>query len=310
MVAWTHERTTNPLTSAFVISWIGWNYKFFLVLFSELLPNEKMEMIKDLYPVTGAWWERLYGGAFAYPLAIALLYVFIYPSVSEWVLPWYRGRQIKLANTLKEKEGKRLRDPEEVARMVRAHEQELKQATDGNAALEKRVEDLRAALDQAETEVAVHNEAAQHSIPTPVIIEPDTDSGDSNASNPVPTFTEDEAKLDTERNANSAMERNLAPTSGNPTLIEIPKSFAESLKKRTFSTRDLRVLSHLAEGYSASTRDLAVSLRLKNFTVQMIIEDLREQGMVKSEGASFAITSLGKDVLRTLIALKLWDIEK
>lgn len=79
------ERLTSPLSGAFVISWALINYKFMLVLFSDLKPWVKIGFIKNqIFPDPTA--VAIYG--IAAPLAASLAYILIYPHPARWVLKY------------------------------------------------------------------------------------------------------------------------------------------------------------------------------------------------------------------------------
>lgn len=149
LVASITERSTNPLTGAFAVSWAAWNYKFFVLLFSDLSPAKTFAGIQELYadPL-----DRLLSG-FAFPFVTALLYVFVYPYLTGWLVPWYRQRQVLLANSLKKIEGKRVRTVEEVTRIVREYEQKINAADADQKAARAEAGALRNALDAAELEL-------------------------------------------------------------------------------------------------------------------------------------------------------------
>ncbi|AYQ27747.1 MULTISPECIES: hypothetical protein [unclassified Polaromonas] len=144
------ERSTNPFTAAFAISWVGWNYKFFVLLFSDLSPAKTFAGVNELYP---DWTSRLSSG-FAFPLMTALLYVFAYPYLTQKLVPWYRERQVKLANSLKDIEGKRVRTVEEVAKLVRDYERKISAADIEAKSARAETAQMREALSAAEKELA------------------------------------------------------------------------------------------------------------------------------------------------------------
>lgn len=71
-----YERIGNPLLSAFMISWLLWNYKFLLVLFSGMEYWEKLSHIEDLYP---SFLIGIKSNIFLYPSISALIYFFVFP---------------------------------------------------------------------------------------------------------------------------------------------------------------------------------------------------------------------------------------
>lgn len=163
LVAYANERSTNPLTSAFVLTWAAWNYKFFVVLFNGETTAEKFDAIAELYPrsddrclLTNAICmppDAFWGSAFVYPALTTLLYVFAYPYITKKVVSFYRRRQIEIANEVKAIEKERVRTVEEVATLVRGYEQRVNAADIDAKAARADAGELRNALTAAEAEL-------------------------------------------------------------------------------------------------------------------------------------------------------------
>lgn len=149
LVASITERSTNPLTSAFFLTWAAWNYKFFVVLFSDEAPAEKFAAIAVLYPQPDA----LLKNALLFPAITTLLYVFAYPFVTSRVVTFYRRQQVQIANKLKAVEGERVRTVDEVTQMVRRFEKRIKRAEDEATEALQELTTVRNALQAAETEL-------------------------------------------------------------------------------------------------------------------------------------------------------------
>lgn len=88
-----YDRVTSPLFSCFFISWVGWNYKFILVLLSGIKIEEKFKYI-DLNIYTSAYDIALHG--IFYPLLTALFVIYIYPYPAKYTYSFYRRRQVEL----------------------------------------------------------------------------------------------------------------------------------------------------------------------------------------------------------------------
>lgn len=51
LIGYMRDRATSPLLGAFMISWMGWNYKFILVILAYIPLKDKFELIEEvLYP--------------------------------------------------------------------------------------------------------------------------------------------------------------------------------------------------------------------------------------------------------------------
>ena len=150
LVAGVKERTTNPLSFAFLLSWSAWNFKFFVVLFGDGTSAQRIAAIEALYPHQLTTYLQ---GALLYPLVTALLYVFGYPFVSAAAIKFYRGKQVEIANSVKDLENGRLINREEMALRTRRHEAERKQWVDAEATLDSQIVELREALEVAEKQI-------------------------------------------------------------------------------------------------------------------------------------------------------------
>lgn len=85
-----YDRTTSPLSGAFLLSWGVWNYKMLFVLFSSLDVDVKFDYISTfLYPAS---YDCLMKG-FVFPLLTTLFFIFIYPYPSRFVYEFWRRRQ-------------------------------------------------------------------------------------------------------------------------------------------------------------------------------------------------------------------------
>lgn len=283
LVAYVQERTTNPFTSALVLSWCVWNYKFFVVLFSEESPDEKFDAIATLYPETNQWWERLYGGSLEYPFYAACAYVLVYPFFSYLILPFYRQRQIDLANALKVKEGTRLRTAKEVSQMVRRHAKELQQASDEAEALRTQVEELRAVLAQAEAEAekSAASKSGTDTPQTPVV-------DDATADNPAPR-----------------------PRMVDPEEDDIPISPSSHIVgelKDTLSKQELTVMSKIADHGLAHISNLVADLNMRRFALEMVLDDLANKKLIAKSSNEVRLTAEGKEALRQAILSGRWQL--
>lgn len=96
--AYLYDRTTSPLLGSLVFSWIIWNYKFILLLFSNLSYPDKLRMINILYGSD----FHVYITGFTAPLLTALFYIYIFPYPSKYVFKFSLERQDEL-NALKQR---------------------------------------------------------------------------------------------------------------------------------------------------------------------------------------------------------------
>lgn len=85
-----YERVSSPLLASFGISWLAWNYRFVMALISSLSFNEKLAFIDtQIFPT----YERVLLQGGLYPLATALLLIFVYPIPAKFVYEYWKKRQ-------------------------------------------------------------------------------------------------------------------------------------------------------------------------------------------------------------------------
>lgn len=88
-----YDRIASPLFSSYLISWVGWNYKFLLTLFSGMKVKEKLDFISSvIYPS----FSYLFLHGAIYPLITSLLIIFVYPYPAKFTYEFYRRRQVEL----------------------------------------------------------------------------------------------------------------------------------------------------------------------------------------------------------------------
>lgn len=110
-----YDRTSNPVIGSFIFYWLICNYKFILVLFSDISLDEKYIEINELYPDTTIkifeWDIPLYfcENALLYPIVFTLIYIVIFPFFSQF-LTWI---SIIHENRLKRTQQKKLLTIEE-----------------------------------------------------------------------------------------------------------------------------------------------------------------------------------------------------
>lgn len=131
-----YERTTSPLFGALGISWVVWNYKIFLVIFSAMPAPDKITYLREsLY---AHFWEKAIFLAVG-PLITAALFLFVYPYPAKWVFRFWRKKQKELRDIRNEIEEATLLSLEE-SRRIRRQIIEIQKEYDGQ--LRKSSEDL------------------------------------------------------------------------------------------------------------------------------------------------------------------------
>ncbi|MGC1175774.1 hypothetical protein [Polaromonas sp.] len=274
VLAHVSERTTNPLSFSFTVSWAAWNYRFLVVLFSAESPAKTFSQIDAIY---ASGWAR-WGSGFLAPLLTALAYVYLYPYLTEKVVQFYRARQIAIANAVKKVEGNRLMTPDEVSQIVRRHEGDLRTAREELAATHTMVAQLRDALAAAEVEAKRGTaQAASEAV------------------------SEGSAAEDEE----SLSEKPSTPPDVGGQEIETVMGPAGPV---SLLRRHLTVLTSIAESMARSG-DVADDTGIRKYWVEESLKDLVDLAFARQDSMSFySATDLGRDFLRKSIANGKWDV--
>jgi hypothetical protein len=143
------ERLASPLLGGFAAAWCLWNYKFLVVLFSAAGVSQTFKLIETIaFPDT---WSLVMRGTL-YPLASALLYVFVYPYPARFVYAFTLKRQREVNQIKRQIEEETLLTLEQ-SRTLRAEYFELERKNQENIdRLNSEISRLSAALDQAQKE--------------------------------------------------------------------------------------------------------------------------------------------------------------
>lgn len=106
-----NERISSPLSGSFIISWLLWNHRIIVVLFSDKNVEAKFNYIDNVLLGDGVLWT--FGYVFFFPFLIALAYIYVYPYPALWVFEFHRKMKIKLSNAKKKIDNDRLITSEE-----------------------------------------------------------------------------------------------------------------------------------------------------------------------------------------------------
>lgn len=287
IVSQIHERTTNPLTFSFVVSWLIWNYRFVLIAISELPIKEKIEFINSIYPDWIIVWRE---GIF-YPLSTALLYVFVYPFITEIAVNFYRNRQVILANSIKNIERQRLLTKEEATGLQRRHEKMLTKASEAEMELQAELKVLRESLQSAEEEI----NSLRLKLNPKVVLEVDN-STIANSMHPTEA-KEDDIEIIEIDNQNLSLDNSVPGV---------------NLKNNSLTKRQLRILSILSDGNRVSIKDIAADFSIRKFFVDFDLDVLRGLELIFNSGignTEYQITALGRVALNAFIAQNIWKLD-
>lgn len=128
-----YDRVVSPLFSCFAISWVGWNYKFILVVLSTMNVDVKINYIESNIFATKL---DVILNCFSYPLLTALCIIYIYPYPAKYAYEFYRKRQVEL-KTIQQAIDDNMPLTREEARKIR------KDAISMNIEFESEIEKLR-----------------------------------------------------------------------------------------------------------------------------------------------------------------------
>lgn len=146
-----YERTTSPLFGAFTISWLVWNFPFFLVVFSGMGAPEKIAFIQDeLY---GDLWPSV-GFLILGPLITSLTFLFLYPFPAAWVYRFWRNRKKKLLEIRREIEEETPLTLEESRRIRQELSEGRRRQIEEVQKSEEEIEILNRMLEEKEGEIS------------------------------------------------------------------------------------------------------------------------------------------------------------
>lgn len=296
LVAYANERSTNPLTSAFFLTWAAWNYKFFVVLFNDETSAEKFEALAELYPRTGtkcplfnvlcpgpeSWFsppDAFWTGAFVYPALTTLFYVFAYPFITSWVVTFYRRQQVHIANKLKSVEGERVRTVDEVSQMVRRFEKRIKDAEqEANSAMQE-LADLRTALQAAEAEASKYKASSITSVGTGTVSDPLGAHTPPHPAHPQPSSP-----------ALHGFQRERV-------LSWVVQGTDGGTSRQSITEGQARILDLARKVETRSSSEIA---KLLNFPLEDVNQDIRvlvQMGALERSQSVFRVTAWGKTIL-------------
>lgn len=138
-----YDRTVSPLMGSIVVSWLAWNYKLPLLLFSKEPILEKFRIINEVLYSTN---QDVYLNGCLYPLVTAGAYLFLYPFPAEYVYKFTRTKQKNMSDIKKKIEGETLLTVDESRRIHRAideaKEKHLAEIDSKNAEIKRLQDDI------------------------------------------------------------------------------------------------------------------------------------------------------------------------
>ncbi|QTN28276.1 hypothetical protein HZ993_24120 [Rhodoferax sp. AJA081-3] len=230
MVHGVRERTTNPLTFAFLISTCLWNYRFFLILTGDGTVSARLAAIDNLYSEGVV---MLLFHTVGVPGALALSYVFLYPWVTADVVRFYRRKQVELANSVKELELDQMLSRKDSAELTRRHEKEKNAWEERERVLRGRINALGDALLVAEASPSTSADKDQSS-PKPVdeipFDHPHIDRIEYASPIGMPLTDQEMRALNYDGNLVASLEMNIVAIVSNSATGETAAELANSLK--------------------------------------------------------------------------------
>lgn len=107
--AYLYDRTSSPLLGSLIVSWSAWNYKFIMLILSNLSYSDKLRMISILYDTYMEFW----GIGILFPLSTSLIYLFVFPYPALVVYKFSLKRRLDLNKIKQENENSKLLTAEE-----------------------------------------------------------------------------------------------------------------------------------------------------------------------------------------------------
>lgn len=152
-----YGRASSPLLGSFIISWSLCNYKFLMLLISDLDVIQKYRIIDKFLFVH---WLQITLQCFVIPLLIALAWIFIYPRAAKPVFEFSKKRQKELFNI-----GVKIEDDRHLSeKKARALRMEMSQLKSSHA---KETEDLHQQIDDLKNELNSIQVSSGKGLPPP-----------------------------------------------------------------------------------------------------------------------------------------------
>lgn len=124
-----YDRFSNPLVTSYCISWIIWNYRFFIIVFSGENINSKIFELDEFYNAPTKFflfkWEFLdfipayISTGAIYPLITALLYIYAVPILSRKVVLYHYSTSNKTKQDILEAQNQQVIKAEEARELTR-----------------------------------------------------------------------------------------------------------------------------------------------------------------------------------------------
>lgn len=107
-----YDRASSPLLGSFIVSWLVWNHRMIMVIFSGMSVTEKFSYI-DTVLYQRDFWYYFWRDLFCYPLFTAIAFILLYPYPAKWVYHFSRYQNKLLKDVKKAVEGSTLLTLEE-----------------------------------------------------------------------------------------------------------------------------------------------------------------------------------------------------
>ncbi len=118
--AYLYDKSTSPLFGCFVISWLVWNYRVVLTIFSGESLESKFRVIEELFEtINVTLWDVHFNvsgelvNAFMVPAIATIFYIYVYPFLAKPVYEHSLSRQKELRVIKQKEENNRLLSVEE-----------------------------------------------------------------------------------------------------------------------------------------------------------------------------------------------------
>lgn len=136
----------SPIFGSFVIAWLCWNHRYFVILFSDLPIEYRFQLAsRVVYPAPWGLptWTGVIPRGFLWPALSSLAYILVYPPASKGLLAYWERWQTEIDNQRKVAQRRQILTREEADAILVGRIEERDRFTKQIGALTQEIEALR-----------------------------------------------------------------------------------------------------------------------------------------------------------------------
>lgn len=265
------DRLSNPLLGAFCIAWTVWNFRIVITLLGAGAWREKIDYI-DKVLMTTAWDWAIH--AYAIPLAVAAVYVFLLPPLLRKVTVYHREQAAITARAVMIADGEQPISEVEASRLLARIRALSDQWEEERSAYLREIDELRSRLTTA-------TEPRATPAPPEVAADGPDSQSHTNESLEVPE-ERDEVITDllSQPSSIDPNSRNWPLTLGRADLQLLPASVAAKVNTHKFELKEIEALLAMRNWHRIEPRRLANALRVEEFDARVILDRLFNMSLV------------------------------